>query len=894
MISDSTAPARPVPSSEAQYESATFTASFSQNAHDSSRIMHHLQNQTIKPSGLRMPSPSLSFFSQPKPSVLHDLTLRNAETDVCGFQKPRNLILQDGLRRTTKADISSNALSSMTEYMASPYVSAGDLIKSNLKRKSIQKFQDHSKNNITERILKEEAALQKVDIEVPSQSGSDKQVMGDGFYKEFKDNYPVKSESCGSEGRRPEVRSERSYAIHESETISVTDAPHKEKNTSNLLVLNHGAIKGTQSGDAFDHRVQNSLEMWSDWEETCKPDSHESNKEQTDLFRYSPGDTDKRTHEGKNLLKTIERASEQRGASQKNGSCYVGNASVEALEHERVMAENSYIGSKNLHADLLKEAAFTEVLPGNLQAPDAHTQNALCASTIGSSKNSINLISEVADDTEQSGKCSEIADDTKPSGKCSEVPDICTKIEIDSHRYARLITSDGLSPEKQICPQKSQQGKGVEKLLCEVPERKAGNEVIEAKTATPQPPGKMHDCSSDKMIRPVVSRELGPVDNILSFERQNDLISTTLDRDGRHQGNDKFDASLSETLISFVAAVGRAQDDGDFRSNESGNVLLKNSDSVNCSNNPHQDAHSQRTETDYNSSFRGSRTSEVSLKNTPGKVAEVGLIIQDGSANNWLISTMSIKESESDMDNLSNVRDSRTGLVRLSESNMSNKQSQHFVSDNAEFVAENLAYGNEGLHFEDCLPTRSLADESCEDIALGSVEDSVTEQNEILLTSLENPRVSVQESPFKHEICNDACLTRGQSPVADTIADSSRFKPTEVCEGTNNSFNGPHPELELKVEAALEPTNNNGDGVNEKSCSFVLPRNAIPFSDEWLAAIEAAGEDVLTRKGGAVQNSPPDKSLPEPSPWSPVKRKNNPIGPFDCTKKFSNIPPSDS
>lgn len=29
-------------------------------------------------------------------------------------------------------------------------------------------------------------------------------------------------------------------------------------------------------------------------------------------------------------------------------------------------------------------------------------------------------------------------------------------------------------------------------------------------------------------------------------------------------------------------------------------------------------------------------------------------------------------------------------------------------------------------------------------------------------------------------------------------------------------------------------------------------------------------QEILTMKGGAVQHSPPDKSLPEPGPWSPV------------------------
>ncbi|KAL2328667.1 hypothetical protein Fmac_022094 [Flemingia macrophylla] len=62
------------------------------------------------------------------------------------------------------------------------------------------------------------------------------------------------------------------------------------------------------------------------------------------------------------------------------------------------------------------------------------------------------------------------------------------------------------------------------------------------------------------------------------------------------------------------------------------------------------------------------------------------------------------------------------------------------------------------------------------------------------------------------------------------------------------------------------------------------PPNVAPFSDEWLAAIEAAGEEILTIKSGAVQNSPPEKPQQEPSPWSPVRRKNQSLGPFDCTK----------
>ncbi|KAJ4875096.1 Uncharacterized protein Rs2_40114 [Raphanus sativus] len=75
---------------------------------------------------------------------------------------------------------------------------------------------------------------------------------------------------------------------------------------------------------------------------------------------------------------------------------------------------------------------------------------------------------------------------------------------------------------------------------------------------------------------------------------------------------------------------------------------------------------------------------------------------------------------------------------------------------------------------------------------------------------------------------------------------------------------------------------------------IVKPPNAVPFSDEWLAAIEAAGEEILTLKSGRVQHSPTDKTVPEPGPWSPVKKKNNQgVGPFDCTKYTNKgLPPA--
>ncbi|RCV36682.1 hypothetical protein SETIT_8G001800v2 [Setaria italica] len=71
-------------------------------------------------------------------------------------------------------------------------------------------------------------------------------------------------------------------------------------------------------------------------------------------------------------------------------------------------------------------------------------------------------------------------------------------------------------------------------------------------------------------------------------------------------------------------------------------------------------------------------------------------------------------------------------------------------------------------------------------------------------------------------------------------------------------------------------------------------KNLVPFTEEWLAVMEARGQEVLEQKTGAVQNSPPDKTAPEPSPWSPVKRKAQDVGPFDCTKYSKSVRTSDA
>ncbi|CAM6082658.1 unnamed protein product [Calypogeia fissa] len=60
------------------------------------------------------------------------------------------------------------------------------------------------------------------------------------------------------------------------------------------------------------------------------------------------------------------------------------------------------------------------------------------------------------------------------------------------------------------------------------------------------------------------------------------------------------------------------------------------------------------------------------------------------------------------------------------------------------------------------------------------------------------------------------------------------------------------------------------------------------FSEERLRALEAAGQESLQKKSGAVQHSPPNKTSPNRNPWSPVRKGGHQPGPFDCTKKYTN------
>ncbi|XP_023749216.1 uncharacterized protein LOC111897489 [Lactuca sativa] len=145
--------------------------------------------------------------------------------------------------------------------------------------------------------------------------------------------------------------------------------------------------------------------------------------------------------------------------------------------------------------------------------------------------------------------------------------------------------------------------------------------------------------------------------------------------------------------------------------------------------------------------------------------------------------------------------------------------------------------------------------------------------------------------------CISALLnTEGHSGKVIMPAESSSLQegPFEIATEVNDHI---FQEKNVNLNVLQEENNKEATVLMKKSNNIKRQDNkslvvdAVPFSDEWLAAIEAAGEEILTMKCGAVQHSPPDKSIPERNPWSPVKNKANQIGPYDCTK-YTNAMPS--
>ncbi|PKI54937.1 hypothetical protein CRG98_024670 [Punica granatum] len=159
------------------------------------------------------------------------------------------------------------------------------------------------------------------------------------------------------------------------------------------------------------------------------------------------------------------------------------------------------------------------------------------------------------------------------------------------------------------------------------------------------------------------------------------------------------------------------------------------------------------------------------------------------------------------------------------------------------------------------------------------------------------PEVDASLGVIEEGILWSQAIANGKETCPLTRPDDLKSSKSHVEVDLLLDHSNPNSRLQHHSESTIHSTEHS-DGTlpqercenNQKQNGLLIkpPPNVPPFSDEWLAALEAAGEEILTMKSGAVQNSPPDKTVPELGPWSPVKKKHNQgIGPFDCTK-FTN------
>ncbi|XP_074357262.1 uncharacterized protein LOC141696988 isoform X3 [Apium graveolens] len=185
--------------------------------------------------------------------------------------------------------------------------------------------------------------------------------------------------------------------------------------------------------------------------------------------------------------------------------------------------------------------------------------------------------------------------------------------------------------------------------------------------------------------------------------------------------------------------------------------------------------------------------------------------------------------------------------------------------------------------------------------------DRIVEESSVLRASSGSEARCFKHSEFanlerEHNDTNGVDFLSSKSHVKisqwqykNIIGTTEQFKEESYLSGSDtvsDQCSGDSSHAYMKGSDATSSIKKKSESGTKPNHLIIPPPDAVPFSDEWLAAIEAAGEDILTKKSGAVQNSPPEKSLPEPSPWSPVKRKTNEIGPFDCTK-CTNTQPAD-
>ncbi|WJX50302.1 hypothetical protein P8452_36626 [Trifolium repens] len=200
-------------------------------------------------------------------------------------------------------------------------------------------------------------------------------------------------------------------------------------------------------------------------------------------------------------------------------------------------------------------------------------------------------------------------------------------------------------------------------------------------------------------------------------------------------------------------------------------------------------------------------------------------------------------------------------------------EEQCCLSDESKLLASDNPTGsevspvklNEKVIFAEFDSSTEVSEDSLASVVASKSEEQCCLSEESKLLASDDPTVNAT-IPQGSEV--SSVNSENLSDVAETnICGNDKFLNTDMLCETKGNIDFPEDNSKM---IHLEKT-----ATKSKQEVPILkpPPNVAPFTEEWLAAIEAAGEEILTMKSGAVQNSPPDKAQHEPSPWSP-------IGPF--------------
>nr|GME13772.1 uncharacterized protein LOC109163234 [Ipomoea batatas] len=887
VIPDPVAAYSSIPSSQGQDGSAPPAVSRLQNTFTSVRSLQHAQIQTIKPSGLRMPSPSLGFFRQPKASETHRLSQRNAESSVqklyksgdlrpplvVGGQKINDTIAtMDGRNISTRLGCSG---ASDSQKAIKACLDDDDALKNRLKARCdygnpkllSDKNEKHNVSDVDGKVNDHgEVRNEKIGSQQDTESWMNgKELLNTGECRQTleKDDPKV----IGSQGSRGSSRSDledyqlvsqQNSLVHAMDTFraetavsfdgSLSDSGSEDMDIcGDEEMISNCPVSGSQDvgGLPEEQSDKKSCAFEADriliGHNYATVTEHCLNKLSREFQNYGSQDS-----ADPNLIGLTCTKVETKNSAFPTDDLHIQSSEENATRNEGSV--KSDLGDSVLHTskEILYAHSFKNTIPECLRAVKAEEEK------VSKTVSSIELNGKDATDYNefdvQRARIIAEIDTVMIAGQVFH-DDVLLHPAQDSHSVESPDIFDKASPHLKFA---------------------LSNETL--KLVVPGTPESLN--GSIKLNNDVCVAK-------------NDFSAKEIDKcyDNPNNGTQIVKINDSELLedsqkcerVNFSESVGQKNHSEYISKGSSEGLLLEveHSQSVDGEISPElcNVLTSSALSIHHYSAISAEKLEQSDKPILPGQ--GTGTVSDEESERNQVLDCVS---------QLSDV--SRSVVVSSSALNLeptvggidtkidSFDADLHIEDKPSDYVGnDSLPEGCELTNSVLLLDTLPNGKSACLDIdsAPQTSKNCISRESAACIDLLE----SEQESSRSNEELDQ-----------NILGDESEMK-------TSETINSHASELCLELDNANCFTNNENatlsikrpeDGKAKSKLTVIPPWNAVPFSDEWLAAIEAAGEDILAMKGGAVQNSPPDKSLPEPSPWSPVRRKNNQAGPFDCTK----------